>query len=56
MVAVVALAWKTDGQVERDRAHDEPGAVGCKMAGGHGYEGAVLEVGDDLFNDRVGAD
>jgi hypothetical protein len=37
MVAVVALAWKTDatvpaaqGQVERDRGHDEPGAVCCE--------------------------
>ncbi len=41
------------GEVERDRGEHEPGAVGHERPGGQVRHRAALEVGDDLFDDRM---
>jgi hypothetical protein len=38
------------GEVVRDGRADQPGTIGCEMAGGQVREGGVLQVGDDLFD------
>jgi hypothetical protein len=40
-------------QVLCQGAEDRPGAVGVKLAGGEVRQRLVLEVGDDLLDDRV---
>jgi hypothetical protein len=39
--------------VERNGGKDEPGGVGAEPSGRQVRQGPVLEVGDDLFDDRV---
>ena len=61
MVAVVALAWRGRpgaggaDQVVGEGGQGEPGGVGVEMSGRRVGEGAVVEVGDDLLDDRVAA-
>jgi hypothetical protein len=43
------------GEVERDRSEREPGRVRAEVAGGQVRERPVLQVCDDLFDDRVAA-
>ena len=43
------------GEVERHRGADQPGAVGGERPGRQVGQRAVLQVGDDLLDDRVGA-
>jgi len=40
-------------QVERDRGEGEPGGVRGELPGRGVRQGAVLELGDDLFDDGV---
>ena len=41
------------GQVERHRGQDEPSRVRGEVPGGQVRQRAALQVGDDLFDDRV---
>src|SRR5450830_1205346 len=41
------------GQVERDGGRQGPGGVRGEHPGGQVGQGPVLQVGDDLFDDRV---
>src|SRR5665213_783639 len=41
------------GQVERDRGANQPGAVGPKLTRRQVRQWPVLQIGDDLFDDRV---
>ena len=41
------------GQVERDRGQHQPGGVGRELPGGQMRQRAVLQIGDDLLDDRV---
>ena len=62
-VAVVAFASRGlaghggggAGEVERDDREHEPGGVRGERPGGQVGQGRVLEVGVDLFDDRVPA-
>ena len=62
MVAVVALArcgagegGGGAGEVERDHGQHQPGGVRGELPGGQVRQGGVLQVGVDLFDDRVAA-
>jgi len=43
------------GEVEGHRSADQPGAVGPELPRRQVGHGSALEVGDDLFDDRVAA-
>ena len=60
IVPVVASCMRQDGegaggagQVERDRGQHQPGGVGRELPGGQMRQRAVLQIGDDLLDDRV---
>jgi len=43
------------GEVESDRGQDQPGRVGREGARGQVRDWPALQIGDDLFDDRVPA-
>ena len=62
MVAVVALAWKLEARAPAARvrlnaiaASTSQAELAAKLPGGQVRQWPVLQVGDDLFDDRVAA-